>query len=265
MKTANISKSILILLALAFLSPAAETSFPAPRGAVNDFANVISADYERKIEALCISIWEKAQVAVVVATFATIDDQDYREAANRLYGQWGIGGQKEDKGLLIFNVVDQRKVWIETGYGVEGFINDARAGDVFRNVMQPLLRDGDYDNAYWQAVLAFAGMIEKEYDIDLALERPAQRVSGEGQYSCGGVLPLIILFIIIMLINKGRGRGGKSGGSALPWIILGGMMNAGGRKHGGFGGGFGGGGSFGGGFGGFGGGMSGGGGAGGGY
>ncbi|MBN1466927.1 TPM domain-containing protein, partial [candidate division KSB1 bacterium] len=178
MKTATLSKSIIFLLALVVLSPAAETTFPQPRGAVNDFANVISADYERKMEALCISIWDQAQVAVVVATFATIGDQDYREAANRLYGQWGIGGQKEDKGLLIFNVVDQRKIWIETGYGVEGFINDARAGDVYRDVMQPLLRAGDYDNAFWQGVQAFAGLIEKEYDIDLALEQPAQRASG---------------------------------------------------------------------------------------
>lgn len=255
------SKFIITLLLFCAVSLFAQPdSFPAPRGAVNDFANVISAVYERKIEALCINVLDKAKVAIVVATFSSIGDMDYREAANRLYEQWGIGDKQENKGILIYNVVDQRKVWIETGYGVESFLNDARVGDVYRDIMRPLLAAGDYDNAFWQGVQTFAGLIAQEYDLDIENALQPQRTNSS---SGGSFLPIIMIIIMIILLSKSRR--GRSGGGALPWIILGGLLNSAGRHHGGFGGGFGGGGSFGGGFSGFGGGMSGGGGAGGGY
>ncbi|MBN1482479.1 TPM domain-containing protein [candidate division KSB1 bacterium] len=254
------TKSLTLLLLFAAISLCAQPdTLPASHGAVNDFANVISAVYERKIEALCINVWEKAEVAIVVATFSSIGDRDYREAANSLYEQWGIGDKQENKGLLIYNVVDQRKVWIETGYGVESFLNDARVGDVYRDIMQPLLAEGDYDNAFWQGVQAFAGLIAQEYGLDIENSLQPQRPNSS---SGGSFLPIIFLIIMIYLVGKSRRR--RAGG-LLPWLILGGLMNSGGRQHGGFGGGFNGGGSFGGGFSGFGGGMSGGGGAGGGY
>ena len=104
----------LALFFLFILPLRAEESFPQRRGAVNDFAEVIPAAEEAEIEALAIEVWDKAGVALVICTMPTIGDADYQSYANALYKAWGIGKQGEDKGLLIFNVTDIRKIWIET-------------------------------------------------------------------------------------------------------------------------------------------------------
>ncbi len=249
----------LIIGLLFFLSIGnAAIEFPRPRGAVNDFADVIPSEYERRIEALASEIWDKTNIAVVVCTMPTIGDEDYRDYANRLYSAWGIGRKGEDKGVLIFNVVDIRKIWIETGYGVEGFITDGRTGQIYRQYLVPNLQKGDYGEGFLQAVKAIAGLIEAEYGVTFGEGALPLRSSRQGDDGASGT-PLCFIIALILLLILTRGR-------ILPWLLLGSMSSGWGghSRGGGFGGGFGGGG-FGGGFGGFGGGSSGGGGAGGGY
>jgi len=270
MKTSNRQLSLFLLLNALYVSPfgaIGQTSFPQRRGAVNDFANVIPANYQQEIESLAIEVFNKTGVAIVVCTMPTIGDEDYLDYANKLYSHWGIGRKGEDKGVLILNVIDIRKIKIETGYGVEGFINDARAGDIIRTVIAPRLREEDFGGGLLAGVQTIAGLVGKEYGVQFSggtreMQRSRRSRDNDGFSPFGGLCP-IIGFIILMILTRGR---------ILPWLLLGGMLGGGGgrRDHwgGGFGGGFGGGGSgggFGGGFGGFGGGSSGGGGAGGGY
>jgi uncharacterized protein len=256
-------KKIFLLFFLVGIAVAVD--FPQKRGAVNDFAGVIPLESAQQIEALAIEVFNKTGVAIVVCTMPSIGDADYQQYANELYSYWGIGVKGQDRGVLILNVVDIRKLKIETGYGVEGFIPDAVAGDIIRQHLAPHLRAGDYGGGFLAAAQAIAGLAGKEYNVsfDGSIEtRPSSRQSTK---SSPLRTMLIIIAILVMMISGRRGGG-------LPWLILGSLLGSsgGGRDdHGGgfgggsWGGGFGGGG--GGGFGGFGGGSSGGGGAGGSY
>ncbi len=244
-----------IFVLLLFLSAAAIAQMPSPKGAVNDFANVIPANYEQQIESLCREIHQKTGVAVVVATMKTIGDNDYRSYANRLYEEWGVGSKEKNEGVLIFNVVDERNVWIEVGYGSEPYLNDARVGDIFRQDIRPHLGQGNYGPGFLASVQSIAAVLAQEYDVEFAgSARMPQRTSQRSSDGRGSPLCTILGLLFFFMLFGGRGL--------LPLLFLGGLF---GGRGGGFGGGFGGGGSFGGGFGGFGGGMSGGGGAGGGY
>jgi uncharacterized protein len=253
---------LLCLLSLLPLQLLRAEKFPQRRGAVNDFAEVIPEEEEARIEALAIEVWEKAGVAIVVCTMPTIGDAEYQSYANELYSAWGIGKKGEDKGLLIFNVTDIRKIWIETGYGVEGFINDARAGDVYRTYLVPNFQRGDFGRGFLEAVQAFAGMVGQEYGItfDGSTIAPRQN-SGSGGGGGDLLVFVIIVIIFVLIVTKNYFRPGWGSGGG--WSS---GNRGGGWSSGGWGGGFGGGGGGGGGgFGGFGGGSSGGGGAGGGY
>ncbi len=266
----------LALLLLLCLPLRAENTLPQRRGAVNDFAEVIPAAEEAEIEALAIEVWEKAGVALVICTVPTIGDADYQGYANELYSAWGIGKKGEDKGLLIFNVTDIRKIWIETGYGVEGFINDARAGDVYRSYLIPNFQKGDFGRGFLEAMQAFAGMISEEYGITFDGTTIAPRRQSSSDDSMEDlivflVVGMIFLFFIIGNYNRSNwGSGGDwgsgtGGGRSDGRSWSGSGWGSSGWGGGGWGGGFSGGGGGGGGFGGFGGGSSGGGGAGGGY
>jgi uncharacterized protein len=250
----------LLLLALFSLAPVlarAERPFPKPVGLVNDFANVIPPGDKLKIQTVTNELLQKTGIPVVVVTMPDIGGAEYNDYVNRLYGAWGIGKKGEDKGVLIFVTVKERKMRIETGYGVEGILPDGLVGEIRDRYMIPYLKENRFGEGLLNGTLAVTRVIAEHEGVRLsgraAAKAPRKRSSGLA------FLPLLLIFLIAMFISRRRGG---SWLLLLPLFMGGGGNYGSGPRGGGFGGSFGG---FGGGFGGFGGGMSGGGGAGGGF
>ena len=249
----------LLLLVAVIPSPAKDT-FPRPVGAVNDFAGVIPTDTKAKMEDIGREILSKTGTAVVVTTMPTIGDDEVNDYVNRLYSSWGIGKKGEKKGVLIFLTVKERKMRIETGYGVEGILPDGLVGEIRDKYMIPFLREGNYGKGLMNGMTAIGAVIANDAGVTLTGNPVVERPRAKQPASRLGVSPWTIAIVIVVLIfflGTGIGR------DFLPFL-LGFFLGRGGR--GGYGGGSGsdgGFGGFGGGFGGFGGGDSGGGGAGG--
>jgi uncharacterized protein len=220
--------------------------FPQPVGAVNDFASVIQEDTKATMEDLSRELLQKTGTAVVVATFKTIGDNEPDIYANALYEKWGIGKKGEDKGVLIFLVIDQRKVRIETGYGVEGILPDGLVGSILDEQAIPLLKQGQFGKGLLNTMIAVGQVISKDTGEGYRPEAPP------GQQTQVGLPPFFLIFFIVFLLFI-ISRLFSSRGFRSPY---GGGFGSGGFGRGGVGGG-----GFGGGFGGFGGGLSGGGGA----
>jgi uncharacterized protein len=253
----------LVLFALAvsfFLSlPLAEAveKFPKPIGAVNDFANLISPEYRQEMKALAHEVFEKTGTSVVVVTLQTVGDDDPRNYANSLYKAWGIGRKGEDKGVLIFLALKERRIRIETGYGVEGILPDGLVGEILDRDVTPYLKKGDYGRGLLNAMVSVSGVIAKDAKASLSEQpqtsgdmKPAASRKSRGVPWTSNVTSLLVLILIVFLL-----LGTKRGRDILPFILLM-LLSGSGRGGGGGFDGFGGGG-----FGGFGGGSSGGGGA----
>ena len=250
----NRGKIIRTLFAAIFIAVMASVVFaaekyPSPRGtAVNDFANVIDPASNAKMESLAREVLQKTGTAVVVATVATVGEgEDYRMYANGLYKAWGIGKKGEDKGVLIFLTVKERKIRIETGYGVEGILPDGLVGEILDKYVLPQLKAGDYGKGLYNAVYACSAYIAKDAGVQLGGSAISYRTKARGEKKGVNAFGIIIFLIIAALL-----LGTKTGRSMLPWILL--LLLSGSGRGGG-------GGGFGGGFGGFGGGGSGGGGS----
>jgi uncharacterized protein len=242
-------------------------ALPELQGPVTDLADVIPPEIERQLDSLSRALRAASGDVVVVATVPTIRPYgDIREYAVRLFENRGRGiGQKgKDNGLLILLALDERRVWIEVGYGLEQWITDGFAGETSRDYMVPAFRNGRYGEGLLSGARRIVARIAEGRNVtldgvEIARERP--RPGGSP------AVPILILILLaIVLLGRRRrgprrhlrrwGRGGWSGWSS----GVGPFGGAGwGGGVGGFGGGFGG---FGGGFGGFGGGRSGGGGGG---
>lgn len=238
----------MLLLTLTVQAVFAENKYPSPRGAVNDFANVIDAENATKMDALANEVLQKTGTAVVVATVPSIgENEDYNMYANGLYQAWGIGKKGEDKGVLIFLTVKERKIRIETGYGVEGILPDGRVGEILDQYVVPFLKEGNYGKGLYNAMYACSAYIAQEANVQITGSFLPYRTN------LRAVKRNISIFeIIFFLIAAAILLGTRTGREMLPWLLM--MFLSGGRG--------GGGGGFGGGFGGFGGGGSGGGGAG---
>jgi uncharacterized protein len=250
--SAVIAAAVFLLIAPSASSGADKLKFPRPTGAVNDFAGVIPADSKARMEALSTEILDKTGTAVVVATMQSLDGQNPDMYATDLYAAWGIGKKGEDKGVLIFVAVQERKVRIETGYGVEGILPDGLVGSIRDQYLVPYLKTGDYGQGLFKGMLAIGTVIARDAGVTIGegyqLKRPVQQRRQQG----GSVLGLLIFFAMLLFLTMT-----PLGRALLAALFISGLF--GGRGGGSGGGGFDGFG--GGGFGGFGGGMSGGGGA----
>src|ERR1035437_5676936 len=242
---------------------------------VNDFAGILDAATQARLNALCQQVDQKAQAQIAVVTVKSVDGQDVVSYAVALYQKWGIGAKGKDRGVLILLATQDHKYWTTVGYGLEPILPDGKVGG-FGREMVPLLRSGDYAGAVTLITARVASVIAQDAGVTLGnqprLAAPRQQpVSGAGPGVA--VLFFVLLFVVILILRaifrgggSGRGSGGSGFLSGLLWAML--FSNLGGGRGGSGGGGFGGGGfggfgGGGGGFGGFGGGSTGGGGAGG--
>ena len=223
---------IIVCLFIAATSEA-EEKFPKPVGAVNDFAGVIPSDDKNRMEGLAREVLDKTGTAIVVATMTNIGDNDLNDYVNRLYQAWGIGKKGEDKGVLIFLAVKERKFRIETGYGVEGSLPDGLVGEIRDRYAIPYLKQGDYGKGLSNAMTAVAYVVAKDANVSLTggghIDQPKKQEVRRGS----GILPLIILILILIPL-----LGTRQGRDMIPWlllILLSGSGGRGGGSSGGFG------------------------------
>jgi uncharacterized protein len=258
-----------ILLVLCLGAPvhaaAPDAELPELTEPVNDFAQIIDPESARAMEHAIRTLEAATGDVVVVATVPNVEPfADIREYAVQLFENHGrgIGNREKDNGLLILLALDERRVWIEVGYGLEPFITDGYAGETSREYMAPEFRQGRYGAGLLAGTSRIIGRIAQGRNVQLTgVDIPVERARPAPPR-----LPLrwiVLIFIAIVLLSRaggGPGSGLRGRRRHLWWSGVGPFGGGFGRR-GGFGGGFGGGG-FGGGFGGFGGGRSGGGGGG---
>jgi uncharacterized protein len=248
------------LVYLALLAPtgaSAQPPLPELTQPVNDFANVVEPGPEAEMDGLIRALQRASGDVVVVATIPTYapyaDIQEYAVEMFENRGR-GIGARGQDNGLLVLLSIEERRVWVEVGYGLEGIITDGFAGEVSRNDMVPGFRTGDYGAGLLAGVRRIIGRIAQAKSVTIEgappVDTPGSGPGGDIDYLLLIVIAFIVLSSIASAIRPRRRRGRHWGGST--WS----GWNSGVGSFGGGGGGFGGG------FGGFGGGRSGGGGGG---
>jgi uncharacterized protein len=240
-----------LLLLAAAVSQAQAPSFPKPTGSINDYTGVLTPQMKAQLESLTLELKQKTGAEVAVAIIQTVEGDTIENYANLMAEEWGVG-DAEDRGALVLLAVEDRRLRIEIGYGLEPIIPDGRAGEI-REQMVPFLRAADYDRAVAVAVLQLAQIVAQDAGVTLTGQAPlTTRRPRRGRR--GSWWPLLLILPLLLLPRRRRSGGWSAGAVTTAWML--GSM--GGFRHGGGGGG---GFSSGGGFGGFSGGSFGGGGA----
>lgn len=242
MKFKNILFTTLFLL---FAAVGFAQTFPAkPNRLVNDYTQTLSQDQINQLEQKLVAFDDSSSTQIAVVIIKSLEGYDIADYSVNLFEKWGIGSKKNNNGILLLTSLGDRKIWITTGYGVEGSLPDAIARRIIENEITPNFRSGNYYAGIEQGTDAIISYTKGEYKND---SKKARRKSG------GSFVPFIVVFIIIILMAIKRGGGGGGSqiiggrGSASPfwWMLLGSQFGRGGGG-GGFGG-FSGGGSSGGG------------------
>ena len=207
-------------------------NFPSPKGYVSDFANVITPETESRIAAIASAIEKATTAEIAVVTVPNLGPYgSIEEYSIELATAWGIGKEGKDNGMLLILALEERKTRIEVGYGLEGAFPDGMTGRIMDKSMVPYFKNNDFSTGFLKAVEGIAGVMEDEYDVELAgvSQTESKKYSSVSIVTQVRRSPFYIVFVLIFLV----------GGRFLwPILFLGGMGRRGGRGgFGGFGGG----------------------------
>jgi uncharacterized protein len=263
-------KPLLVLFLLALLQTATAQiekvipSKPVPPRLVVDKTGTLAPDQEQALESKLVAYDDSSSNQIAVVIIPTTGDYDISDVAYQLGRNWGVGNKEFNNGIVVLIAKNDRKVFIATGYGLEGAIPDITAKRIVEDEIVPNFRGNDFYRGIDQGTDALMRAAAGEYT---APEGYRKRGSGGDGDSLLGLFFLIFFIFLIIMMIKNRGGGGGDGGA---FMSRRGYRNWSGPTTvwfppigGGDGGGWSGGGGGGGGFGGFGGGSFGGGGAGG--
>lgn len=221
---------------------------PNPPKLVVDFTGTLAQDQQAALEQKLTSFDDSTSIQIAVVIIQTTGDRDISDYAVALGRNWGIGNKEFNNGILLLVAKNDRKIWIATGYGLEGALPDITAKSIIENEITPNFKESDFYRGLDEGTNAIISATKGEYK---APENYNSRKKGTRRNP--GLLIMIVIFIIIWLIKNRRGGGGTYGrgghrsfGAPFFFPIGGGSSGFGGSSGGGGFGGFGGG-SFGGG------------------
>lgn len=252
MKTAALLLSALIVFGVTNVR-AAETIPPKPAGYFNDYAGVVSKEAALRFNEKLAQFERETSNQVVVAVFRKMEsDSSVEDYGQRVAQTWGVGqkGISQGNGVVMLVFIEDRKISIQVGYGLEGALPDVVAFDIRSRHINPRFRNGDYEGGLKEGIDLICKAIRGEYKGDGKTNAERAPSSPRG----GGLILLLFIFVIVIsLVMRGsrrrRGYGYSSfGGPFLGgWGGSGGGWSSGSSSGGGFSGFSGGGGSFGGG------------------
>lgn len=132
-------------------------------GWVSDQAKLLSPNAIAQINQLISQLKTKTGTEVAVVTVIdTYPSATPKEFATELYNRWGVGQKGQDNGVLLLVAIKERRVEIETGYGVEGILPDSKVGNIIRTYITPRFKAGDYQGGIMAGTEALVQELSNE-------------------------------------------------------------------------------------------------------
>ena len=238
------------LVLLATSSQAAEVIPPKPDRYFNDYAGIVSKEAADRFNEQLAQFERDTSDQVVVAVFPKMQsDSDIADYTQRVAQAWGVGQKERRNGVVLFVFIQDRKMFIQVGYGLEGALPDITAFDITEYRIKPHFKNNDYQGGLAEGIDSIFKAIRGEYK---GTGKTVRETRGSEKGSM--LVPNLLLFFFFMMfliflsrLKLRRGYHYSSSGGGWVGSFGGGGSDSGGSSGGGFSGFSGGGGSFGGG------------------
>ncbi len=186
----------------------AGSTVPKLTGRVNDYAGILSQAAEASLERELKAHEDSTTNQIVVLTVSSLEGENLEEVANQVFNAWGLGQRGKDNGVLLLVAVDDRKLRIEVGNGLEGVLTDAHCGRIIRNEITPSFKSKEYEAGIAGGVAAIRGAIYGTYAAqDPGYWEQLLMYEGMGFPECilPGLLVMGMLLIFTSLAYMGEG------------------------------------------------------------
>ena len=210
---------------------------PELQTSVYDYVNLLSADQKSNLEQKLIRYSDTTSTQIVIAVINSTNGENINYLGAKWGQEWGIGQEKEDNGILILLAKGDRRIAINTGYGVEHLLTDAMSKRIIENDIIPFFKQDDYPGGLNKGADAIFEVLKGEY-------QGTRKTSSKNEFPTEIIFIIIFIFIVILIsISKNkRGGGGNRGHRSdamdiFEAIILSNMGRGNYKGGGGFGGG----------------------------
>src|SRR6478672_10175726 len=188
---------ILVLIASAIVADAAETIPAKPDRYFNDYAGIVSKGTAERLNTQLAQFERDTSNQVLVAVYRKMQsDSDIADYTYRIKDAWKVGQAGKNNGVVLFVFLEDRKMYIQVGYGLEGALPDVTAFDITERHIKPRFKGGDYEGGLATGIDLMQKAIRGEY------KGTGKTVaeSGPGQSGKGFPILLFLIFIVFMTI-----------------------------------------------------------------
>src|SRR2546423_94962 len=220
----SILRSCVAFAAIAFVAinaRAAEVIPPKPSAYFNDYAGVVSKDAVYRFNEQLAQFERDTSNQVVVAIFPKMQsDSDIADYTYRIAEAWGVGQKDKRNGVVLFVFSNDRKIFIQVGYGLEGALPDATAFDITEYRIKPHFRNNDYEGGLAEGIDSILKAVRGEYKGTGKTVR--ERHGGEGSSFAGNLILFLFFAIFLFFISRLKPRHGyhySSSGAGWAWAL----------------------------------------------
>lgn len=214
----------MLLGALGVMPTLADVEIPLLKTRVTDLTQTLNAQQTQSLEAELAALETRKGAQIAVLIVPSTAPETIEQYARRVLDEWKLGRKGIDDGALLLVAKDDRKLRIETQYGLEGVIPDAIAKRIVVEDITPAFKRGDYYGGIQSGINRMSRLVEGE-------PLPPPQEQEPGWTSFGEFLPFLI-FAIVVLGGFLRSAFGQFFGATIVggvvgvflWVLLGSIV-----------------------------------------
>lgn len=185
-----------------------------PSEYINDEANILTPEQKQTLNNLVNDFQSQTGNEIAVLIIPELKNETIEGQAVKTFEEWGIGKKGQDNGVLLLVSINDRKLRIEVGYGLEGVLTDLKSNQIIRDVITPEFKNGNYFSGIEKGLQGIIGVISGDTSI-LTPEKPVITIS---ENLIGFIVFFGYLIFVIIARTKSWWLGGVIGAILGIWF-----------------------------------------------
>jgi uncharacterized protein len=201
-------------LTFCLYSLAAHATVPDAKGFVTDTVGLLPTTTQAALEQKLTWFQQTTTIEIAVLIVPTLDGAEPHDFADEVWKQWNIGAKGKDNGVLILVVPPpEKKAWIQTGYGIQGWLTDTACKHIVTDVMRPLNLQNKRVEAVVAGVDAVIAKLGSTPWVERAKLTPPKDTTQIPSWIIFVIIVAIFILLLLFFVSGGYLRGDFGGDS----------------------------------------------------
>jgi uncharacterized protein len=187
-----------------------QAELPSLNQPVIDQSNTLSANAQQQLSQQILDIYQSGRAQIGLIVLPSTGQEAIFDYAVRAFTAWQLGDKKHDNGLLIVVAVNDRKIQILTGYGLEGVLPDVVIKRIIEEQITPEFKQNNYSAGLQAGIIKIDSILQLDPDVARAaaeqLKQQQEQQAQQANAMQRGFITLLVLSVLGMFAAMFLGR-----------------------------------------------------------